>query len=306
MKRILIYILTLFNISYLHSNVDYYYEIAKQNCHDIPSIRKEMDRINYEILKLLSERTAYVKRSGDIKSKTTKIADDRQRVADQERKIIDTSIELGLPIEISLPAFRSIMETSIQFQQQYIDRGISAMNHEFVDIQSFVPQIQVELKYATADNFTGQVVYTFHQCLLLKEVALRLRDIQAELESMGLGLKIWDGFRPIAAQWKFWELVPDERYVGDPRKGGRHTRGTTVDLTLITKEGKELPMPSAFDDFSEKAHQDYMGANTEEIKNRELLRMVMEKHGFAGAPTEWWHFDLIGWENYPPVDISPQ
>jgi isochorismate pyruvate lyase len=103
------------------NDLNHYYEIAKQNCQDISSIRKEMDRINNDILKLLTERTAYVKRAGDLKSKTTNIADDRQRVADQERKILDQSMELGLPIEISLPAFKVIMETSIHFQQQYID-----------------------------------------------------------------------------------------------------------------------------------------------------------------------------------------
>lgn len=98
-----------------------YYEIAKHNFHDINSIRSQMDRINSEILKLLTERTAYVKRAGDLKSQTTKIADDRQRVADQEKKIIDQSIELGLPTEIGVPTFRAIMETSIKFQQAYID-----------------------------------------------------------------------------------------------------------------------------------------------------------------------------------------
>ena len=98
-----------------------YYETAKQNCHDISSIRKEMDRVNNDILRLLTERSAYVKRAGDLKSKTTGVADDRQRVADQEKKILDKSMELGLPVEISLPAFKVIMETSIQFQQQYID-----------------------------------------------------------------------------------------------------------------------------------------------------------------------------------------
>lgn len=285
------------------------YEQIKQECHDLSCIRAGMDRINNEILKLLTERTAYVKRAGDLKSKTTQIADDRQRVADQEQKIRVRSLELELPLEISLPAFRLIMENSIQFQQQHIDhitKGVSQMD-QLVDVRSLIPQIQVELKYATPDNFTGQVVYNFQQCLLLKETVLRLRDIQEELESMGLGLKIWDGFRPISAQWKFWELVPDPRYVADPREGGRHTRGTTVDLTLVTKEGKELPMPSVFDDFSEKAHQDYMGATQEEIANRELLRTVMEKHGFVGVSEEWWHFDLIGWENYPPLlDVCPQ
>lgn len=104
------------------NDLQYYYEIAKQNCQDISSIRVEMDRINNEILKLLTERTAYVKRAGDLKSKTTKIADDLQRVMDQERKILDKSRELGLPVEISYPAFKLIMEASIQFQQQYIDQ----------------------------------------------------------------------------------------------------------------------------------------------------------------------------------------
>lgn len=170
-----------------------------------------------------------------------------------------------------------------------------------VDIQSFIPQIQVDLKYATPDNFTGQVVYDFNECLVLKEVAMNLCQVQEELEAQGLGLKIWDGYRPVAAQWKFWELVPDERYVSDPRKGGRHTRGTAVDITLITKDGKELLMPSAFDDFSEKAHRNYMDTSDEAIRNRELLQLVMEKHGFIGFPCEWWHFDLVGWENHPPI-----
>ena len=107
--------------AYSNEDLNFYYEIAKQKCQDISSIRKEMDRVNEGILKLLTERTAYVKRSGDLKSKTTKIADDRQRVADQEKKIVDKSTELGLPLEISVPAFRAIMENSILFQQRCID-----------------------------------------------------------------------------------------------------------------------------------------------------------------------------------------
>lgn len=98
-----------------------YYEIARANCHDISCIRTEMDRINNQLLQLLAERTAYVKRAGDLKSQTTRVADDRKRVADQENKIIARSNELGLPIEISLPAFRAIVEESIRFQQRYID-----------------------------------------------------------------------------------------------------------------------------------------------------------------------------------------
>ncbi len=103
-------------------NLNHYYEIAKQNCHDISAIRIEMDRINNAILQLLTERTAYVQRAGDLKSRTTKIADDRQRVADQEKKITDKSNQLGLPLEVSLPSFRAIVENSILYQQNYINR----------------------------------------------------------------------------------------------------------------------------------------------------------------------------------------
>lgn len=175
-----------------------------------------------------------------------------------------------------------------------------------VDIKLIVPNILVELKYATDDNFTGKVVYDFKTCFLIKEAALNLSNIQAELENNGLGLKVWDGYRPSVAQWKFWELVPDERYVGDPRKGGVHTRGTAVDLTLVTKDGEELEMPSKYDDFSEKSHKNYMLASKIAIKNRLTLQKIMEKHGFMSVDTEWWHFDLKGWEKFPPLDFTPQ
>lgn len=180
--------------------------------------------------------------------------------------------------------------------------SISALQAELVEIRDIAPNILIDLKYATEDNFTGQVVYDFDCCLLVEEAALRLVDILAELETKGLGLKVWDGFRPVAAQWKFWELVPDERYISDPRKGGRHTRGTAVDLTLITLDGRALPMPTGFDDFSEKAHRDYANCSQEELDNRNFLEEIMQRHGFIGLPTEWWHFDLIGWESFPPLE----
>lgn len=99
---------------------DSFYEEA-QTCENITCIRKEIDRINTEILKFLAERTAYVKRAGDLKSQTHKIADDRQRVADQEKSLIEKSEKLKLPIEISLPAFKAIVDASIEFQQKHID-----------------------------------------------------------------------------------------------------------------------------------------------------------------------------------------
>ena len=123
MKPILVLLTLLFTTVFAAGETfDGFYEVAKENCHDIAAIRVEMDRINNEILRLMTERTAYVKRAGDLKSKTTRVADDRQRVADQERKITELSEELGLPLGISIPTFRVLMETSIQFQQGYIDQ----------------------------------------------------------------------------------------------------------------------------------------------------------------------------------------
>jgi len=171
-----------------------------------------------------------------------------------------------------------------------------------VEVSSFIPGIHIDLKYATTDNFTGEIIYDFQYCLLHIDAVRQLKEVQEDLEIIGLSLKIWDGYRPFKAQEKFWELVPDPRYVSNPKKGGRHTRGTAVDLTLVTlKDGEELCMPSKFDDFSEKAHGDYKRGTKEEIYNRGLLKQIMEKHGFVGLATEWWHFDLAGWRDYPPI-----
>lgn len=98
--------------------------------------------------------------------------------------------------------------------------------------------------------------------------------------------------------------MPDERYVADPKKGSRHNRGMAVDLTLVDKEGKELSMPTEYDDFTEKAHRDYMNISEEQIKNRKILEDVMTKYGFIGLTTEWWHFDYRGWEDYEVMDVN--
>jgi len=182
----------------------------------------------------------------------------------------------------------------------------SLYTHNLVDIRKIEPTIVVDLRYATENNFTQHKVYTFTTCYLLEETAQALKNVQQELKVMGLGLKIWDGFRPMAAQWKFWDLVPDPRYVSDPHKGGRHTRGTTVDLTLIDLQtGHEILMPTGFDDFTQKAWSSCQDLPEKAIHNRNILHTVMQKHGFSPIKTEWWHFDLQNWQNYPVLEITP-
>lgn len=175
---------------------------------------------------------------------------------------------------------------------------------ELVNIQKKCPRIILDIRYATTNNFTRHQVYSSASCFLQESTAQKLCRVQEELETMGLGLKIFDGYRPLSVQKIFWNLVPDERYVGNPAKGSKHNRGSAVDCTLVTKDGKELAMPTEFDNFTERAHRTFMNLPTDIIKNRELLERVMTKHGFVGLPTEWWHFDDTDWQQYPILDIS--
>lgn len=174
---------------------------------------------------------------------------------------------------------------------------------DLVDVQSVNPRIRIDLRYATSDNFVGKPMYRMSRCFLRREVAERLSKVQTELETLGLGLKVWDGYRPLSVQKEFWKLVPDERYVASPVKGSRHNRGAAVDLTLVDREGKELEMPTKFDDFTESAGA-FAPCNERAAENRKLLQRVMKAHGFEIFPTEWWHFDAAGWEKFEVLDLS--
>lgn len=181
--------------------------------------------------------------------------------------------------------------------------SLFAGDADFIQIQSLDSTIRVDLIYATANNFTGQVLYDSDRCFLRQSVAERLVRVQKSLRKLGLGLKIWDGYRPHSVQFKMWELVPNPDYVGDPKKGSRHNRGAAVDLTLVDSLGNELPMPTKYDDFSNKARRDYQDLPEEVIKNRNLLESAMKAEGFLPLASEWWHFDDPDWRNYEIVDI---
>jgi zinc D-Ala-D-Ala dipeptidase len=175
-----------------------------------------------------------------------------------------------------------------------------------VDATTIVPRLRLDIRYATAANFTHQRLYAHARCLLHEAVARRLADVQRELRARGLGLVAHDCYRPLSVQKKMWSLVPDERYVADPQKGSRHNRGAAVDVALVDARGRALPMPSAYDEFDERAHRDYTGGTDPQAKearaNRALLEEVMQRHGFVGLPTEWWHFDAAEWQTYPIAD----
>ncbi len=174
---------------------------------------------------------------------------------------------------------------------------------KMVDIREVRPDILIDIRYATPDNFTKQALYPANRCMLRESVAGHLARVQEELTAAGLGLKVWDCYRPLSIQKKLWDLVRDPRYVADPKKGSRHNRGAAVDVTLVDASGRELEMPSAYDDFSPRAHRDGALATPAARENSRRLEQAMVRHGFVGLESEWWHFDAVDWRRFPLSDV---
>jgi D-alanyl-D-alanine dipeptidase len=179
-----------------------------------------------------------------------------------------------------------------------LSRAASAGEDPLVDVRSWAPGIRVDLRYAGTRNRFGQPIYDSGRCFLRESVARRLAAVDKTLQESGVGLLLWDCYRPREAQERLWEDTPDKRYVADPKKGSRHNRGAAVDVTLIGVDAQPLPMPTDFDDFSAAAHRDAK-ADPQASQNRERLRKAMERGGFSGIATEWWHFDAPGWHKLP-------
>lgn len=172
-----------------------------------------------------------------------------------------------------------------------------------VDLAATDSRIVIDLRYATADNFTGQKLYPVARCLLRATAAERLKRVQDRLARQDLGLKVYDAYRPLSVQKKMWAIMPNEGYVANPAKGSRHNRGCAVDVTLVDAHGRELEMPTPFDTFSEAAHRNYRGGSEAARRNRQTLEDSMRAEGFIGLPTEWWHFDAPDWQQYPVLDV---
>jgi zinc D-Ala-D-Ala dipeptidase len=186
----------------------------------------------------------------------------------------------------------------------YKEQVILNSNNELIDLEAFIPKLVLDIRYASANNFTGEQIYNIPKAFARKPVAEALLRIQEDLNEQGLGLKIFDAYRPYAATVKFYEVYGDTMYVASPYKGSKHNRGCAVDLTLINLEtGEELKMPTSYDSFQEMAHADFPLEDEEALYNRELLKSIMQQHGFKVYASEWWHFDFIGWENFDLLDI---
>ena len=165
-------------------------------------------------------------------------------------------------------------------------------DEDFVRIVDYIPTARVELAYATVNNFAGCRIYDFTDAFLRYGTVKKLMKVSEELAEQGMGLIIWDGFRPASAQAKLWEICPDPTFVSHPVTGKRtHCRGNTVDISLYDLEtGEELPVPTGYDNFSAYVDRDYSDCAPDAAANARLLENIMEKCGFTPYFAEWWHF----------------
>ncbi len=171
-----------------------------------------------------------------------------------------------------------------------------------VDVHDRAPGVVLDMRYARPENFLHEAVYPCARCLLREDAARAIAKAQEALHARGLGLVLWDCYRPPAVQQAMWAKVPDARFVANPKKGSVHQRGGAVDVSLVDSEGHLLEMPTAHDDFSSRAAAD-APASPEATKNRATLREAMEAAGLTGIRTEWWHFDVAGSRSWPIADV---
>jgi D-alanyl-D-alanine dipeptidase len=174
---------------------------------------------------------------------------------------------------------------------------------DLVDLALHDPRLRLDIRYATTNNFMGRVLYPVARAMAQRPAADALRRVQDRAEAAGYGLLIHDAYRPWRITKMMWDETPpaQREFVADPATGSRHNRGCAIDLTLH-QGGVAVPMPSPYDDFTDKAYRSYMGGTAEETANRARLEGWMAAEGFIPLPNEWWHFDWDGWRRYPVMD----
>jgi D-alanyl-D-alanine dipeptidase len=181
----------------------------------------------------------------------------------------------------------------INKKQDYFASIQQEPEKKMVAVDSYLIHAKYDWKYATINNFTQQVLYKHPAAYLRMQVAQALQLIETDLNKLGLGLIIYDAYRPYSVTKKMWESVPDDRYAANPARGSNHNRGAAVDVSLYNlKTGDPLPMPTLFDDFSEKAQHNYMELPKEILLNRSILKNTMTRYGLVDLDTEWWHYYL--------------
>ncbi|MEY8585170.1 M15 family metallopeptidase [Ligilactobacillus animalis] len=174
----------------------------------------------------------------------------------------------------------------------------------FTNIQKLDPEILVDLKYATPDNFTGQVIYDFTTAIARTGTAHKLAKASELVKAQGYRLKVWDAYRPVSAQKRLFEVYPDPNFVAEPDPNFSHQKGVTFDLTLTDLEGNDMPMQTAFDDFSTAAFRNAK-RTAEQEKYYTILNDAMTQAGFVGYENEWWDYRDSQMDEYGPLTADP-
>lgn len=181
-------------------------------------------------------------------------------------------------------------------------------NDDLVELVKLDPGIRLDIRYATANNFTGRQLYDQPRAFLVRPAAEALVQAHRAAQAEGYGLTVFDAYRPWRITKKLWDATPAgplRNYVANPKQGSKHNRGCAVDLSLHRIDtGQLVEMPSGYDEFTKRAHRDFMDSSPEAIANRTRLQRWMESQGFRGISNEWWHFDFAGWEAFPILDIA--
>ena len=194
-----------------------------------------------------------------------------------------------------------ISRTTAAAEENDISEDIA--DGQLVRILDHIPDAVIDLKYATHDNFTGEVIYDDPEAYLCYGTVKKLINVQEQLKEMGYSILIWDAYRSPESQWKLWNVYPDPNFVADPRNGiTSHSRGNTIDITIADKEGNPIVMPSAFDEFTAIADRDYSDADPEAASNAQLLERIMFSCGFTGYRGEWW--DYSDTQRYELISIK--
>jgi zinc D-Ala-D-Ala dipeptidase len=178
---------------------------------------------------------------------------------------------------------------------------------ELVELLKLDPTIKLDIRYATKNNFLGRAVYKEACAFLQRPAAEAVVRANKRLRAKGYGMLIYDAYRPWHVTELLWNNTPNEKkmFVADPDIGSRHNRGCAVDLTLYDlKTGKEVSMPSGYDEMTERSSPNYTGATPESSRLRDLLIATMRAEGFTVFATEWWHFDHQDWKDYPILDVE--
>lgn len=215
-------------------------------------------------------------------------------------------IETKRALRFTLPLVCLILVSGISAQHTAPKEENKREAH-LVELITLDNTIKLDIRYATDDNFVGRPVYPEARAFLQKPAANGVVSVHRKLRKRGLGLVIFDGYRPWSITKLFWDVVPEDKrkFVADPAKGSKHNRGCAVDLSIFDlKTGELVEMPSGYDEFTERASPEYRGGTPEERANRDLLRKLMEDEGFTVNPNEWWHFDYKNWQDFAIYDIS--